>query len=81
MVKYNFVELSGLESLAKDAICGAYGSSSPCTWCRQIFSDVIGIVKDQGELASITSKVNNKVVSPAVITAAYSFDIVPDPEA
>ena len=43
--------------------------------------DVIGIVKERGELASITSKASNKAVSPTVATIAGSSDIVPDPEA
>ncbi|THH19467.1 hypothetical protein EW146_g1696 [Bondarzewia mesenterica] len=44
VVKYNFVELSGLKDLAKDSIC-----------------DVIGIVKDVGELGEINTKTNRTI--------------------
>ncbi|ETW86185.1 hypothetical protein HETIRDRAFT_309703 [Heterobasidion irregulare TC 32-1] len=44
VVKYNFVELSGLQDLTKDSLC-----------------DVIGIVKDIGDLGEINTKANRTI--------------------
>ena len=63
MVKYNFVQLSGLESLAKDAVCGMCCCHAFRESFLQTIADVIGVVKDRGDLSTITSKTTNKSVS------------------
>ncbi|CDO73580.1 hypothetical protein BN946_scf185014.g50 [Trametes cinnabarina] len=50
-VKFNFVDIAGLQELPKDAIC-----------------DVIGIVKEVGELSAITSKATNKEIPKRELT-------------
>ncbi|TFK54656.1 replication factor-a protein [Heliocybe sulcata] len=50
-VRYNFVNLNGLEELQKDATC-----------------DFIGVIKDVGDLGTITSKASNKTVAKRDLT-------------
>ncbi|KAI0064705.1 replication factor-a protein [Artomyces pyxidatus] len=51
VIRYNFVKLSGLEELQKDAIC-----------------DVIAVVKEVGEVSTITMKSNNKPLEKRELT-------------
>ncbi len=65
VIRYNFVKLSGLADLQKEAICGML-----LAFYRILFvthpwiADVIVIVKEVGDLAEITTR-NNKTVRPS----------------
>ncbi|RDX56449.1 replication factor-a protein [Lentinus brumalis] len=50
-VKFNFVPISGLQDVSKDATC-----------------DIIGVVKEVGELSTITSKATSKVIPKRELT-------------
>ena len=62
-MKFNFVSIATLQDVPKDGICGEYHMmfvyETQLTMCK----DIIGVVKEVGEMSSITSKATNKVVS------------------
>ena len=63
VIRYNFVNLSGLSDLQKEAVCGMpftlYIRFTTHPWLE----DVIVIVKEVGDIAEITTR-NNKTVCP-----------------
>lgn len=72
-VKYNFVELSALDQMEKDQTCG----TSPCCLPCPAFSlktlmlfvastDVLAVIKEVGDLGSITGKASQKPVRSRV---------------
>lgn len=64
-MKYNFVQLSDIGTLQKDAMCGMFDHNlsllSSFSW--YFFEDVIGIVKDIGDVSEITSRNFGKQVN------------------
>jgi len=60
-IKYNFVPLNMLEELNKDAICGRFNECHQSFGVSQVHVDVIGVVKEAGPLAEITTKMAKQV--------------------
>lgn len=65
-MKFNFTSIGDLGNVEKDAVCGGWLFASDAVH-RLMETDVIGIVKEVGEVGNITSKATQKPVSLAPI--------------
>lgn len=61
VIRYNFITLSSLQDLQKDAICGIFLGFFNSLATHPLMTDVIVVLKDAGDLAEITTR-NNKTV-------------------
>lgn len=60
-IKYNFIGLEALNDIEKDATCGKLAASAPSTASHMVYLDVIGIIKEVGEVTEIPTKTQRTV--------------------
>lgn len=64
VIRYNFVNLSGLQELQKEAICGIlFRHLSNCFAAHLWMADILAIVKEIGDVGEITTRSNKTVRS------------------
>jgi hypothetical protein len=59
-VRYNFVPLGELQSVPKDTVCGMCISHERLSKANEC-TDVIGVVREVGDMTELTSKFNKTV--------------------